>query len=189
MPMKSLFLRARKIGLWVVDLLLAGLLVLLLLSFALPAWAGLSFRQVASGSMNPTIPLGSLVIIRPVNPDELLPGDIITFQSSLRPQLVVTHRIVEVTVSNGERVFRVKGDANREPDLDPVLPKQVLGRVIFHLPYLGALASYIRTRQGYALLVLAPAMTLIVIELVNIIKAIWTDGAKRQTGTGEGRST
>lgn len=151
---------------------LALLLGLFLILFA-PRWWGIDLRSVASGSMGPTIPVGSMVVIEPVEIEKILPGDIITFQSSEIMNRVVTHRVVEVTVMEGERAFRTKGDANDDPDLNLLPASKMLGRVLFDLPYLGFLSQFIHTRQGWLLIIIIPAAILILLEMGNILKLIW----------------
>ena len=70
---------------------------------------------VYSGSMEPTIPTGSVVLVKPTNPDNLYVGDVITVN---RPGGlgIVTHRIQSMQVVNGRNVFQTKGDANDFPD-------------------------------------------------------------------------
>jgi signal peptidase I len=159
---------------WIANLSFFGLLLILAFMFLAPRLWEIDFRIVTSGSMTPTIPLGSVVLIRPEDPSFILPDDIVTFKSSEFPNLVVTHRVVEVSVANGERAFRTQGDANDHPDLELVMPPNLLGRVIFHLPFLGYLSGFVRTQQGWLLLVVTPASILLLIELSNILTAIWS---------------
>ena len=168
--MRSIFRALQLITSLVVICLLLGLVLIL---FA-PRWWGIDLRGVASGSMAPTIPVGAMVVIQPVEIEEILPGDIITFQSPEVMDTVVTHRVVEVSVVGGERVFRTQGDANEDPDLNFLPASKVLGRVLFDLPYLGYLSQFIRTRQGWFLIVIIPAAILILMEVVGILKIIWS---------------
>ena len=143
---------------WIITIIFLGLLTLLGLTQFAPSWWGIDLRGVASGSMAPTIPVGAMVVIQPVEIEEILPGDVITFQSPEVMDTVVTHRVVEVSVVGGERVFRTQGDANEDPDLNLLPASRVLGRVLFDLPYLGYLSQFIRTRQGWFLIVIIPCL-------------------------------
>src|SRR2546421_1009656 len=71
---------------------------------------------VRSGSMSPTIPVGSLVVATRASAGDLRPGDVIVFQRPDRPQMLVVHRIAAVGESASGPVFVTKGDANGSPD-------------------------------------------------------------------------
>lgn len=105
---------------------------------AVPRIAGATPYTVLSSSMEPGMPAGSLVVVRPVDPDELGVGAVITYQmESGRPQ-VVTHRVVAVVNAiDGERRFLTQGDANEEADPEPVRPVQIKGERWYALPRLG----------------------------------------------------
>ena len=79
-----------------------------------PEVMGFSILQVLTGSMEPTIPEGSMLLIRRTDPNTLTEGDIISFYSP-DPSLdgaLNTHRIVGVDQSGEELRFTTKGDAN-----------------------------------------------------------------------------
>lgn len=160
---------------WITSLVLFCLLLGLALILLAPRMWELDLRAVASGSMAPNIPMGSMVVIQPVEIEAILPGDIITFKSPELPDNVVTHRVVAVTVMGGERAFRTQGDANQDADLELIPASKVLGRVLFALPYFGYLSNFIRMRQGWFLMIILPAGILIILELVNILKWIWSN--------------
>lgn len=167
-----------KIIYWLISLFIISLVLLLVSTFIAIKQMGLDMRAVTSSSMTPSIPIGALVVIQPVNIETILPGEIITFQSPEVPNAVVTHRVREVTVRGGNRVFRTQGDANDDPDLELVPASSVLGRVVINLPFLGYLSQFIRSRRGWFLIVIIPAMTLIIIELINVLKLIWFSDEK-----------
>src|ERR1700694_1081851 len=95
----------------------AALLSALLLSAgtALLPLAGYQTTVISGGSMEPAIHRGSLVISRPVSPDGLQAGDIVTFRRA-EALASVTHRIVAVHEIDGKRAFTTRGDANDAPD-------------------------------------------------------------------------
>ncbi len=163
---------------WGINFVFLLLLLALALTLITPIWWDFEFRGVASGSMEPAIPVGSVVVVEPVDSAAVNYGDVITFNSPENPTLVVTHRVIEVSGPPEVRVFRTKGDANDDADLVPVPAEEVLGQVRFHLPYLGYLAQHIRTRQGWIYLVLIPGGMLIFLELIHILKVIWTSDKK-----------
>jgi signal peptidase len=173
---------------WFFNLTFAALLLLLGSALLAPAWLDLDLRAVASGSMEPKIPLGSVVVIQPVEAASIQLGQVVTYRSPEMPAVVVTHRVVEVVLpEGGEAVFRTQGDANDEPDLELIAGSDVLGRVLFHLPYLGILSQFVRTRQGWAILVLLPAGMIILMEVVSILKLIWSPGEQISRGRSSSR--
>ncbi|NYE50403.1 signal peptidase [Spinactinospora alkalitolerans] len=112
----------------------------------LPRVTGAQALIVLSGSMEPSIPVGSVVIARPVDPAAVEVGDVITFEhgdpaqtDSFDPELtpLVTHRVVEVEETGEGSLLHTRGDANDVPDDPPVPAADVRGEVWYHIPYFG----------------------------------------------------
>ena len=120
--------------------------------------------------MEPAIPTGSIVVARPVAPESLHVGDIIMYSFLYGPGLT-THRVIKVESGNGLQ-FITKGDANRDLDLNPVIPVQVVGLVVFDIPYAGYLISIIRTPWGILICLIIPAVILMVGEVINLWKSL-----------------
>lgn len=117
---------------------LACMTLLALLVIVLPLAVGGSALTVLTGSMEPKLPPGTLVVIRPVSADQIGIGDIITFQLRSGEPAVATHRVVQrIVTDDGTVSFVTKGDANDAADPTPVLPIQVRGKVWYAIPYLG----------------------------------------------------
>ena len=94
-----------------------GVVVLALLALvAGPRLYHFESFYVRSGSMTPTIPVGSLVIATPAPAAELHVGDVILFHRPDQPTTMVMHRIYAVEQTPAGRVFVTKGDANASPD-------------------------------------------------------------------------
>ena len=125
-----------------------------------PRLAGATPYTVLTGSMRPQLPPGTLVVVEPVDPDELRVGDVITYQLESGKRTVVTHRIVSVDIRlDGETVFTTQGDANDTPDAASVRPVQVRGRLWYAVPYLGYLNNALDGRQRQsAVVVVATAL-------------------------------
>jgi signal peptidase I len=121
---------------------------------------------VISGSMEPAIQTGSVVIVRPVIPESIQKGDVIMY-SSLDKKSLTTHRVFNVA-SEPSLQFITKGDANNNPDVIPVDPGQIVGIVAFTIPYLGLLAQFIKTPLGFTLFLLIPAVILIGREILDL---------------------
>ncbi len=97
---------------------------------------------VASGSMRPTMEVGDLAIVISADPSAIQVGDIIQFWQEGEMTL---HRVVEITIEGGSRLFVTKGDDNPVPDTDPVFPAQIRGKLIFTIPKLGWISIYTKT--------------------------------------------
>ncbi|KAA1424122.1 signal peptidase I [Nocardioides antri] len=105
---------------------------------AVPRLAGATPYTVLTSSMEPGMPAGSLVVVKPVEPDQLGVGTVITYQLESGKADVVTHRVVAVeNAINGEQTFITQGDANNVADPEPVRPVQIKGERWYAMPYLG----------------------------------------------------
>ena len=166
--------------------LVAGLVSLAVLTFGtkIPYLSrlGLNFFAVTSGSMEPTIPVGSVIYSGKYSLDTLKAGDIITFilpvEGASKPTLV-THRIAAVNKQEAKSPdsdrtqvsyeFTTKGDANNADDELPVMSGNVLGLYKWHVPRLGYLTSFIQTPNGFMVFIILPAIILIVWEVLSLI--------------------
>jgi signal peptidase len=92
---------------------------------------------VLTQSMEPNLPPGTLVVIRPTPVDEIEVGDVITYQIHSGEAAVVSHRVISKTYAEGEVTFLTQGDNNDAPDPDPVQPLQIRGTLWYSLPLLG----------------------------------------------------
>ena len=145
-----------------------GALLVLMQTDILP---GYDVRIVQSGSMEPAIGTGSVVII--AERERYQVGDIVTFGGDdARDQLPTTHRIIEDRLQEGELVFITQGDANESPDLQPLRASDIRGAVIFTVPYLGYLLDFARQPLGFALLIGIPAAFIVFEESSNIYRAL-----------------
>ncbi|HHX10488.1 MAG TPA: signal peptidase I [Firmicutes bacterium] len=112
-----------------------------------PAIAGHKIYIVMSGSMEPALKVGSIVVVKPLDPEEIRPGDIITFRSEHNSS-VTTHRVNRVGADENGLLFYTIGDANEVEDPSPVEPRHLIGNVVLTVPYVGYLFAYARTPQG-----------------------------------------
>ncbi|WP_055589408.1 signal peptidase I [Peterkaempfera griseoplana] len=106
---------------------------------------------VLTGSMDPAIPPGSVVVDRPVRPELIRIGDVVTFHSGRSPgggEQLVTHRVVAVQHTADHITFTTKGDANRVDDPGRREASDVRGRVWFHLPQIGLWRQRLLSRAG-----------------------------------------
>lgn len=154
---------------WLIFLFLVGLAAILSLSrFNNPL--KLRFFSVQSGSMAPTIPVGSLIVVRSTNDYQI--NDIVSVRGGRNDQEVVTHRIVDII--SGERPkYQLKGDANENPDPELVPARRVIGKLIITLPYLGYLIAFAQTPQGFIILLVVPGVILLYSEINRLKEALF----------------
>ena len=116
---------------------------------------------ITGGSIAPTIPLGSEVIMRPVRADRLRVGDIITFHKPNAVHGLVTHRIVAVRGRGPSKIILTKGDANKLPDAWRIHAVGTGWRYAFSVPYLGYAVQLLATvlARFLALALLAIVLT------------------------------
>jgi signal peptidase len=156
--------------------LLAGLAVCASLSLAVATHA-LHLQPVAvySGSMEPKIPVGGLVLEHVVPAASVRVGDVISFADPFDHTRVVTHRVVSILPTREGAGYRTKGDAN--PSRDPwtlKLPARV-GRVGATVPLAGYALVYARTREVRTGLILLAAL----IVLASLLRRIWAPPKSR----------
>lgn len=123
---------------------------------------------ILSGSMSPSIPTGSVVLVQPQQTYDI--GDVVTFRGSGDQKTFVTHRIIGVEQGQGGLSYITQGDANRAPDGGNIPREAIQGKVVLTLPYIGYFVQYIKTPQGFIFLVIVPATILIYEELKTIYR-------------------
>lgn len=123
---------------------------------------------ILSGSMSPSIPVGSVVLVQPQQAYKV--GDVVTFRGKGDAKTFVTHRIIRVDQNQDGVVYVTQGDANRVLDGGSVSRDAIQGKVVLTLPYIGYLMNYIKTPQGFILFVIVPATILIYEELKTMYR-------------------
>jgi signal peptidase I len=155
------FARRTLIGLQLAAALALLALVLLLLAGTAPSVLGYESFVVYSGSMEPAIMTGDIAVVGPVKAGELKVGDVITFRTAANPDVVVTHRLVQLeTDPGGHLMFQTKGDANDIVDQVQVEQGALLGRVAYSLPRLGYMVDFSKRTEGKALFIALPGLLL-----------------------------
>ena len=124
-----------------------GLAIGLLGLVTLPSLFGYQLLTVVSGSMEPTLGVGSVVIDEVISPLDARPGDIVTFQDPLRPRQL-THRLQRMRVDGDTAYMVTLGDANDAPERWTVKTDGQIGRVVAHLPKLGYARAALGTRYA-----------------------------------------
>ncbi|MHB1455190.1 MAG: signal peptidase I [Saccharofermentanales bacterium] len=148
------------------------------LSGAVPSIFGNRFYVVLSGSMEPSIHMGSLIVVKSVDTNALKIKDVITF-NHLDSGKIVTHRIVKITEISDVRYFTTRGDANDTNDFESVKYENVIGKVGFSIPLVGSVINFASTKKGILFLVIIPGLLLFVFQIQKLFKyAIMNDRKK-----------
>ena len=136
-----------------------------------PQVLGYSVFRVMTGSMEPEIREDSLLVVKKTPPEDIVPGDVISFFSP-DPMLegaVNTHRVVRIEKENGRTQFITKGDANVIEDIYPTDASALVGRVVFKSYGLGKVVSLLSNPLVFGIIILLP---LLVILLMNLYRAV-----------------
>lgn len=144
---------------------------------------GLQPFCILSGSMEPNYPVGALVYVKKVDPSEIKVDDPITFV--LNEDLdVATHRVVRIDTE--KECFYTKGDANESEDGEPVHFKNLIGKPVFKIPYLGYVSNYISSPPGMYVGIAGALILLILSFVPDIIKK--SDDKKDEKQGGKGKA-
>ena len=161
------------------DAALTGTLILLLMAFiawlTVPRILGVTPQRVLTGSMEPTLPVGSVAFIGRVAPTDVRVGDIITFHEPVESAqgALITHRVAEIVAdSRGNPAFRTKGDANDIADPWVVPSSLLVGRERFDAPYAGELTDFVHSPLGFLLVIGLPAAYLASGEVRNVVRVV-----------------
>ena len=167
-------------GLRGLGVILLALLVLLCVPLTVPRFLGYQVYSVISGSMEPAIPVGSLVYISQMEPGDVQAEDVIAFYGGRDSAAIITHRVVENQVLMGQ--FITKGDANQAADINPVPYSSFIGKVARSIPHAGSLAEIIAGREGK----MAAAGLIIAAVLLQILASLLEEKPKSERGPKEG---
>ncbi len=109
----------------------------------IPSIFGFKNFVVLSGSMEPKLKIGDIIIVRETQ--KIKEGDIISFKEK---NSVVTHRIIKIINEDGEEFFQTKGDANSAIDIDLVKRDAIEGKYCFKIPFLGNLVLLLKNEMA-----------------------------------------
>ena len=133
-----------------------------------PRAVGVTPFTVLTGSMEPALDPGDVVLSARRAPLDVRPGDIVTFHDPSRGGELVTHR-VESMRRNGPMVsFVTSGDANDVSERWSVPADGAIGRAVLRVPDVGHVLQWAGTREGKLALIAVPAFLLVMLELVGI---------------------
>jgi len=147
---------------------LGGFVVVLLFTATsnLNFFGGYKSLIVQSGSMEPAIKTGDIILINKANYYQI--NDVVTYSDT--ESNINTHRIIENKNGLGGE-FITKGDANRIEDSESVFIDQIMGKVVLIIPKLGYFITFVRSRNGLIIFVYIPALLIVADEVIKIVNA------------------
>lgn len=121
---------------------------------------------VLSGSMEPEIGTGDLIICKQIDSDQVQIGDVIAFfDPESNEGKVKTHRVIELIEEDGAVSYRTKGDANNTVDRSLVTADKLVGIYQFKIPGAGDVAMFMQSPTGLIICVVLPLALLIGYDL------------------------
>ena len=136
---------------------------------------GFMMFRVVTGSMEPAMPIGTLLITRQVDIETVAVNDIVCFRTQVSEiwGKIVTHRVVDILESgSGGILLETKGDANLASDIHYVDSSNFIGRVIWHSGddnILADLVSLFTNKIGFLGCIALPSLILAALILKNSV--------------------
>jgi signal peptidase I len=152
-----------------------GAVLVLAAATTVPGVLGLQAFSVMSGSMEPALKTGGTVLDERIRPLDARPGDVVTFNDPNDHGRLITHRVRDVSVRGGDAHFVTKGDANAASERWKVPLDERIGRVAFHMPYVG----YPRVWASGAIGRVAAVSLLILWALLALVD-VWRSPGRRE---------
>ncbi len=159
--------RVLKIGLTIFLFGALPLVILTLITSKSGVLNGIRSFTVLSGSMEPALPIGSLIYTHAQTAYEL--GDVVSVKNG---NVTVTHRIYQTLQKNGTVFYKLKGDANKSPDDSLVTNKDIVGKQVAMIPVVGRFSAFLKTVEGFLLFIVLPAVVLVGFEIFSIKKEL-----------------
>lgn len=135
---------------------------------------------VQSGSMEPVLKRMGIILVKPQN--DYQKSDIITVVEPANPKVSLTHRIFDIVDENGQTSYITKGDANEDPDTEKRPKENVVGKVVFNIPYIGYPVSFAKTKEGLIILIVIPITLIVYSELITVKNEVKKLIAKKKKG-------
>lgn len=154
--------------------------IALCVPLTVPVTMGYQIYDVSNSSMEPAIPLGSAIYVMPVEPSEIVVGDVVVFEDETG---IIAHRVTLNSSATQELV--TKGDANAAEDFSPIPYSEIIGRVEANVPVVGAFMSIFASTVGKVYLLLTAACGVMLNILASRMRAVYAGrrpGWKTQDG-------
>lgn len=108
-----------------------------------PSFLGIKSYVIISGSMQPNLDIGDVVVVKDYNEEKPQKGDIISFRQG---HSVVTHRINEIIEKDGVATYKTKGDNNNIEDSETIKYENIEGKVIKVIPKIGKIILTLKNK-------------------------------------------
>jgi signal peptidase len=150
--------------------------------------AGYTPMIVETDSMSPTFDSGDLIFIKTCDPSKLEEGDIITFHTIINNEYALnTHRIAEITETDGVRNYVTKGDNNDVSDTHVIADGDIVGKYIGKISKLGKVMDLLSSSAGFLIILVLPMLLFFIYQVyhlimvsINLKKAIAAEEAAKQ---------
>ena len=139
---------------------------------------GTGFFVVVTGSMEPVIPVGSIIIANAVSADSIVEGDIIVFLAN-DGQTVITHRVVDISVEDEGYVFVTRGDGNKTND-PPINYERVIGRVFYIIHGNSRITSLFKNANNIGIVIISAGLAICFASIVgSLLKRVLVSGKNK----------
>ena len=142
---------------------------------------GVSMLRVVTGSMEPEMPVGSILLCQQTDIESIAVDDIVCFHSKDSHMLgkIITHRVIRIlTGGEGQLLLETKGDANAAADIQYVTAENLIGKVTFYVGRDNALSgilSFLTSKLGFLGCIVFPCLIIAGIILKDCVKSIRGD--------------
>lgn len=107
------------------------------------SFLGIKTFVIISGSMEPSLNIGDIVVIKKCSEQDVKVDDIISFREG---QTVITHRVIEINETENGKEYITKGDNNNTKDSIPVKFSNIEGVYIRKLEYVGKIVLFLKNK-------------------------------------------
>lgn len=172
----------KRIGGILLDILIALVIILGIITTiisltsnedGIPSVFGYSPFSIQTNSMLPTLKAGDLIVVKAVDPDTLVVGDIISYYDTIDGENVIkTHRVVSI-IDEGVRLYTTRGDNNDVEDNYVLTEVDIIGKYQnIRIPLLGYIIDFFKSKWGFLLFIIIPLAIIFIFQLVGLIKLI-----------------
>lgn len=164
---------------WCMVVLLGIVLVLIVatrINGETPTVFGYTIFRVTTGSMEPELNVGDVILDKAVDEDEIKVGDIISYDGSgSLSGMVITHKVIKAPYKdeNGNTMLQTKGVANNTAD-NPISITQVKAKYVTKIPLIDDLYSLFLSPWGLVIFLLL-IIVIFLDELINVVKILIND--------------
>ncbi len=135
--------------------------------------AGWRVVTMSDASLSTTLPINSLLFVRPIKLTELAPGMIVSFHHPYRHEQILTQKIQTLSQIDKQRYIQTVSENQRLSEGWSVPTTALVGRVVGHIPKVGGALSILQSVPGSLLFIVLPVLIIIGNELKVIFEIIF----------------